>query len=70
MDLNLAQMFWKEIKKKKINGDYATSFTPEQFVALVLAPRSAGADVQTIHGKMKVTGLLSELNEIVLTSRH
>lgn len=28
------------------------------------------ADVQTIHGKMKVTGLLSELNEFVLTSRH
>lgn len=36
MGQNLAQMFGKELKKK-INGEYATGLTPEQFVALVLA---------------------------------
>lgn len=33
---------------KTINGEYATSFTPEQFVALVLAPRSASCYVSKL----------------------
>lgn len=73
MDLNLAQMFWKEFFfKLMVNMPQALLLSnlwlwswPQDQLAAV-----ASLSYRSIHYKMKITELLSELNEIILIARH